>query len=154
MAFQPRLGKRKSKAREAGDTGIGSSTIRSLRSLPTPPATHQSTLPWGQPPSGFVPPSDSRPPLSDSPAIETPEPTDVSPGPALASDEATILARERARFQIDWSKLGGTYRLRRRNKRTLGENRISWIFKHGAELEKYEQGAGKGDIGSANGATK
>ncbi|KAK5242142.1 hypothetical protein LTR16_008742, partial [Cryomyces antarcticus] len=53
----------------------------------------------------------------------------------------TIAAKERAEFEVDSTLLKGfgTYRVRLRTKRSVGESRISWVFKHGAEAEKLQQ---------------
>jgi hypothetical protein len=52
----------------------------------------------------------------------------------------TIAARERVEFDIDFQLLRsfGTYRLRPKTKRSVGGSRVSWIFKHGAEVEKLQ----------------
>ena len=103
-------------------------------------STQQSTLPWALPSSTFTPQNPAQPSqLTPAESVE------VEDDEEELQEDATVDARRRIRFEIDHSKLDGQYRPRYRNKRTIN-NRISWVFLHGMELEKLQGGRWLGTI--------
>ena len=75
------------------------------------------------------------PPAGPIPAVPT---TIIENDATPTRWKGLIRADTRIEFDINFDKLTGRYRLRPRTKRNVDGALISWIFKHGKELEKDE----------------
>jgi len=87
-----------------------------------------------------------------TPNTPTPNTADDTPNasqnaPDTLAEEATptpkndqIRAQDRVDFEVNWDQFSafGRYQLRLRTKRNIGKSWISWIFKHGAEVEELQ----------------
>jgi hypothetical protein len=135
MASQSRNSKRKGKAR-ASECDVAGPSKR--RCLPTPTATQQLTLPFAASPtedSTQIESHSSIVPLST--VQKSQEPSQDSREETTPPNELLIAAKDRLTFDANLSRLHGQYRERQRTKRNTGNARISWIFKHGMELEQF-----------------
>jgi hypothetical protein len=118
------------------------------RRLDPPPQSSQATLPFAPPPPAAAPPAPEATQLPPDATQQPPErETESTPSSDdLPEEKETLVARrysipakERLLFEPNWQLLqGGKYRHRPRTKRSTGDSRISWIFKHGAEVEKVK----------------
>jgi len=130
MTSQSRQTRRNSKRPASNDPVQESSKTAQKRARIT---NLQSTLPFAPPPLS--------PPATQSPPVDNP-----TPCPAGRIDKAelviekTIRADERIIFQPDWSLVvdGESYRERPRSLRTTGSSRISFIYRHGLQLERKQ----------------
>ncbi|KAK5715779.1 hypothetical protein LTS12_027786, partial [Elasticomyces elasticus] len=83
----------------------------------------------------------------------TPDTADTTPNASQTTQDASaaevtptpqpeqIRAHDRLEFEVNWDQFSAfsRYQPRLRTKRNVGKSWISWIFKHGIEVEELQQ---------------
>ncbi|KAI6914226.1 hypothetical protein KC318_g700 [Hortaea werneckii] len=123
--------RRASRKRSLPDDAVADSPRKAQKRANT--TDSQSTLP-------FAPPPLSPPATQTTLTTSAPCPVDEDDDEEERLVEKTIRADERIEFQPDWSIVVGSgsrsHRVRTRTKRSTGSSRISFIYKHGLQLER------------------
>jgi len=128
MPSEARKTRRNGKRPAAKDSVEESSKTAEKRACKT---GSQSQLPFARPPPSS-PSTQSQPATNTTPCLVD-NSTDEEP-----LVEKTIRADERIDFELDWALVAdsSSYRIRQAIKRQVGSARISFIYKHGLQLER------------------
>ena len=125
MAPTSRRSKRTARTVDSDHETVTSHASQSKRTR----VTGQATLSFAPPLPIPVPVQQLTPPSTSS--------GDTEPSTSSAK-EYYIDASKRIKWNVDYSKISnGEYRLRYRSKKTMANNKISWIFAHGSLLMEW-----------------